>query len=191
VSNPSCKDVTYLLDRIQHGDASARNELLTVVSSEFYEIARHFMNHERRDHTLTPTALAHEAVIRLINEAAFGQAENRAHFFGIVARCMWQVLVHHARGRAAERRGGSWTRHPLDDALDYLAARGVDDPLCFDQLLDELETIDPRQRAVVEFRFLLELSVRKTAELLGVSERTIELDLQKARAWLYLRLQGV
>ncbi len=191
MSEFSCKDVTHLLDRIQHGDASARNELLTAVSSEFYQIARHFMNRERSDHTLTPTALAHEAVIRLINEAALEQSENRAHFFGIVARCMWQVLVHHARRRAAEQRGGSWKRQPLDDALDYLAVRGVDDPLRFDELLEELGTIDERQRAVVEFRFLLEMSVRKTAELLGVSERTVELDWQKGRAWLYSRLTGV
>jgi RNA polymerase sigma factor (TIGR02999 family) len=149
------------------------------------------MNHERRDHTLTPTALAHEAVIRLINEAALEQSENRAHFFGIVARCMWQVLVHHARRRAAEQRGGSWKRQPLDDALDYLAVRGVDDPLRFDQLLEELGNIDERQRAVVEFRFLLEMSVRQTSELLGVSERSVELDWQKARAWLYSRIAGV
>lgn len=191
MSNPSCKDVTYLLDRIRQGDASARNELLATVSSEFYQIARDLMNHERRDHTLTTAALANEAVIRLINDAALEQSENRAHFFGIVARCMREVLIHHARRRGAEQRGGSWKRQPLDDVLDYLAVRGVHDPLRFDQLLDELETISPRQRAVVEFRFLLEMSVWKTAELLGVSERTVELDWQKARAWLYLRLEGV
>lgn len=190
MSAPSCKDVTYLLDRIQQGDVAARNELLTAVSDEFYEIARHFMKRERRNHTLTPTALAHEAVIRMIDDSTLEQAENRSHFFGILFHCMWEVLVHHARRRAAKRRGGSWTRHALDDTLDYLAARGVDDPVRFEQLLGELEAIDARQRAVVEFRLLLELSVQKTAELLGVSDRTVELDLKKARTWLYSQLKG-
>lgn len=182
--------VTRLLSRIHGGDVTAQNELLSLVSDELYDIARFLMQAERRDHSLSATALANEAVVRLIKEAAFETAQNRAHLFGILARSMRQVLVAHAKKRKTERRGGDWNRHPFDEVLEHWAGRGVEDFVRFDEVLHELGEIDERQRQVIEFRFVLEFSVQETASLLGVSERTVELDTKKARAFLFDRLRS-
>jgi RNA polymerase sigma factor (TIGR02999 family) len=191
LDSPNRKEgVTRLIGRIQCGDVSARNELLNLVSDELYDIARFLMQAERKDHTLTATALANEAVVRLLKEAALENAQNRAHLFGILARSMRQVLVAHAKKRKSERRGGDWNRHPFDEVLEQWAGRGVADFVRFDEILHELGEIDQRQRQVIEFRFVLEFSVQVTASLLGVSERTIELDTKKARAFLFDRLRG-
>jgi len=181
--------VTTLLSLVNGGDEQARNDLLDLINGELHDVARALMQRERRDHTLTPTALANEAVVRLIDEAALQTAENRAHLFGMIAQSMRQVLVRHAKDRTRLRRGGGWQRHAFDDVLDQWAARGVTDFVRFDELLHELGRIDERQRVVIELRFVLERSVKETAAMMGVSERTVELETKKARAWLFAQLE--
>jgi RNA polymerase sigma factor (TIGR02999 family) len=179
--------VTMLLNRIREGDIAARNELLSLVNEELYAIARHLMQGERRGHTYTPTALAHEAVVRLINEAALQDAVNRAHFFGMLARSMRQILVRHAIERKRHCLG-DFKRHSLDGMIEHLAALGITDVVRFDELLQELGEINERQQRVIELRFFLEMGVKETAALLGVKERTVESETAVARGWLYKRL---
>jgi len=183
--------VTVLLNRIREGDGAAGNELFNLVSEELHVIARHLMQGERRDHTYTPTDLVHEAVVRLVNEEALRDAVNRAHLFGMLARSMRQALVRHAIKRKRKNLG-NLKRHSLDDVTEHLAALGINDIVRFDEVLNELHelgVIDERQQRVIELRFFLGKSVKDTAEILGVKERTVELDTQMAKACLFKRLK--
>lgn len=185
---PSAGEVTKLLLRASEGDEESRNELLSFVYDELRQLARQQLRRERPDHTLEGTALVHEAFVRLAGDAAPGW-KNRAHFFGIAARCMRQVLVDHARSRGSLKRGGSWERTSLTNK-----GLGVVLPLtelvALDDALEKLGELDPRLLTVVEYRFFGGLEEREVAELLGVSTRTVQRDWAAARAWLYKELHG-
>jgi len=183
---PPTGEVTRLLGQVRGGDRAAFDQLLPLVYDELRRIARGQLRRERREHTLFPTALVHEAYIKLIDQAAVDW-QGKAHFLGVAARCMRQILVDYARRRNAEKRGGDWARTTLTHR-----DLGIDVPLeelvTLDAALDRLDQLDSRLRQVVEYRFFAGMTEDEIAEVLGVSTRTVQRDWLKARAWLYKEL---
>ena len=177
-------DVTRLLGAVRHGDANALDRIYPHVYDELHHVAERQLRRERSGHTLHPTALVHEAYIKLAGGGL--EAANRSHFLAIAARAMRQVLVDHARRRGAQKRGGEWQATTLTDG-----AATIDlDPAELIALDRALENLDPRQRQVVECRFFGGMEETEIAEAIGVSERTVRRDWVKARAWLYREMYG-
>ena len=176
-------EVTRLLERASGGDADARATLFDVLYRELRRLAEAAMRAERANHTLQPTALVHEAFLRLAGE--HGRFENRAHFLGVAAGAMRRVLVDHARGRNAQKRGSGATLVTVDDLDDLPQPASEDiDLVVLDDALSRLSALDARQGLIVELRFFGGLSVEETAAIVGVSERTIKREWQLSRAWL-------
>lgn len=174
--------VTDLLARWRSGDREALDALMPLVYQELRRIARHYLQRERADHTLQSTALVHEAYVRLVGNNP-PEWRNRAHFFGVAARLMRQILVDHARVQRADKRGGGAFKLSLDEGL--VGAPGKDlDLLDLDNALRGLAQLDPQQSQVVELRFFAGLSIEDTAEVLGISPATVKRDWATARAWL-------
>jgi RNA polymerase sigma factor (TIGR02999 family) len=180
-------DVTALLIAWGRGEAEARERLIPLVYAELRKLAAGAMAAERRDHTLEPTALVHETYMKLIRQAEVPW-ESRAHFFGVAARLMRQILVDHARAHGAGKRGGGKQRLTLDSALAAAAGGNEVELIALDDALTALSRIDADQARVVELRFFGGLSVPETAEALGVSAATVKRDWAVARAWLFRRL---
>jgi RNA polymerase sigma factor (TIGR02999 family) len=149
------------------------------------------MRRERPGHTLSPTAVVHEAMIKLLGGAAIDRAEDRSYLFGSAARAMREVLIDHARRRSTARHGGGYQRVPLDAVVEYIQDQGVD-IVAVHEALDRLAERDERQAQVVTLRYFGGLTVPEIAEALGVSVGTIERDWRIARAWLSneLRAEG-
>lgn len=190
--NSGGDDVTRYLERISEGDERAADQLLPLVYDELRRIAERQMRHERSGHTLQPTALVHEAYLKLVGGAdrAPQIGGNRAHFFAIAARAVRQVLISHARARDAEKRGGGAQRVPLD-AGDAIAA--VDDSsfdaLALSEAIDELGKFDARHAQIAEMRLFGGSSVEEIAEALGGSRRLIQVEWKAAKRWLSDRLK--
>ncbi len=180
-------DVTQLLVAWTDGDDAALERLTRLVESELRRLARVYMRHERRDHTLQPTALVNEAFVRLTG-ARDVQWQNRAHFFGISARLMRRVLVDHARSRGYRKRGGEARRVTLTDAL-LISRNETVDVVALDRALTALAQVDQRKSRMVELRFFGGLSVAETAEVLHVSSDTIKRDWRLAKLWLLRELE--
>lgn len=179
---PSLSNVTQMLHDWSNGDREAIDKLIPVVYRELRRQAVRYLRRERPGHTLQPTALIHEAYLRLIDQRSV-QWQNRAHFFAISAQLMRRILVNHARDRQAAKRGGSDIKLPLEEAM--IASEGKEvDLVALDEALERLATIDPQQSHVVELKFFSGLSVEETAEVLGVSPRTDKRDWNVAKAWL-------
>lgn len=187
---PEIDRTTRLLNELSAGDRAAADRLLPLVYEELRDLASKFMRAERRDHTLQPTALVHEAYLRLVNEKQVHWT-GRSHFFAIAARCIRQILVNHANAHRAAKRGGGAKRLALVDAdagtSDDAIGGGVD-LLELEAALAELGAVDERRAQVVELRFFGGLNVEQTASVLGVSQRTVTGDWRFARAWLKTRL---
>jgi RNA polymerase sigma factor (TIGR02999 family) len=177
------RDLTKILGRARDGDAPARRELITLIYNELRNVASRLMRNERADHTLPPTAVVHEAVIRLLGDAVFDKAVDRSYLFASAARAMREVLIDHARRRRAARRGGGWRRTPLDHVVDYFEDQGVD-VVAVHEALDRLTAWNERQGQVMTLRYFGGLTVPEVAEALGVSVVTVERDWRLARAWL-------
>jgi RNA polymerase sigma-70 factor (ECF subfamily) len=188
LQTPSPEAVTALLQAWSQGDVSARDELFPLVYEELRRRAAAYMRRERPDHTLRPTALVHEAYLRLIGQRS-GAWQNRSQFFGVASQMMRRILVDHGRARVAAKRPGSGLRVGLDEDVAAVAPLELDLVL-LDQALDELTALDERQGRVVELRFFGGLSHEQTAEVLGVSLATVNRDWRLARAWLHQRVQG-
>lgn len=176
-------DITLLLAELRAGNSSAESRLLSLVYDELRRLARRYMRGERPDHTLQPTALVHEAYLRLAGQRGVDW-QDRAHFFGVAAQLMRRILVDHARARNAEKRGGHEPRIALDDALAFTEEKCAE-LLALDEALSRLAQRDPRQARVVELRFFGGLSEDEAAEVLGISTRTLKRDWSVARAWLF------
>lgn len=184
----SSNQVTTLLVRWREGDSEALEELMPLVYGELRRLAGHYLRKERSDHTLQSTALVHEAYLRLAGQSP-PEWQNRAHFFGIAARIMRQILVEHARARDAAKRGGGACRLTLDAAV-AISDRTDVDILELDRALTGLAELDPQQSRIVELRFFGGLTIEDTSEVLGISPATVKRDWVTARAWLYRAMTG-
>jgi RNA polymerase sigma factor (TIGR02999 family) len=176
-------DVTILLKKLTAGDNDASSELMAAVYNELRRLAASYMRRERPDHTLQATALVHEAYLKLVNQRTVDW-QNRAHFYGVAAQLMRRILVDHARGRLRDKRGGGQKMVSLDEPL-LADERQAGALLELDEALQRLAKLDPRQSRVVELRFFGGLTVEETAEVMGVSPKTVKRDWAVARAWLY------
>jgi RNA polymerase sigma factor (TIGR02999 family) len=175
-------NVTRLLLQWKGGDAAALDRLLPLVYSELRRIAARHLKRERPGHSLQPTALVHEAYLRLVDAANVDWHE-RAQFFGLAARLMRQILVDHARTRDAAKRGGGTPKVSLEEAPE--PHRGPDiDLIALDEALGQLAALDPQQGRVVELRYFGGLTIEETAEVIGVSPATVKRDWTMAKAWL-------
>jgi RNA polymerase sigma factor (TIGR02999 family) len=181
-------DVSGLLQAWGRGDVEARDRLLPVVYQELRRRAAAYLRRERVGHTLQPTALVHEAYLRLVKQD-HAVWQNRAQFFGVAAQMMRRILVDCARARKMAKRSGEWARVTLDDDVAQCQARDVE-LLDLDRALTELATFDARKSQVTELRFFGGLSLAETGHVLDLSVATVEREWQAARAWLHSRLSG-
>jgi RNA polymerase sigma-70 factor (ECF subfamily) len=182
-------DLTGLLGRWATGTPADRERLLTAVQRELRRIAAAYMRRERPDHTLQPTALVNEAYMRLINERDV-RWDNRAHFFGIAARLMRQILVDHARKHRAGKRGMAVrTDRPLSQVADPSGGQDLD-VVALHEALDDLAALDPRQAEIVELRYFGGLTEAEVATVKGLSPATIRREVAAARFWLGRRMRA-
>ena len=183
-------EVTQLLVRIRDGDEQAAARLIPLVYKELRKMAAGIMKRERPDHTLQPTAVVHEAFLRIM-EGGHLNYENRAHFFAIAARAMRRVLVDHARRRLADKRGGEAQRQvELEDEIG-LTVQQSEDVLALHEALDGLEKLDARGARIVEMHYFSGNGVAEIAVVLHISERTVKHELQTARLFLKQQLQSL
>ena len=181
-------DITALLSLWNKGDDHPPGDLFPAVYGELRRLAHRLMRRERSDHTLDPTALVHEAYVRLVDGQKLGW-QDRGHFYAVTAQLMRRILVDHARGLQTERRGGACVKLHLED-WDLVQGHGVNDLLELNEALGALETVDARKARVIELRFFGGLSVEETATVLDVSKPTVILDTRLARAWLFHYIHG-
>jgi len=181
--------VTQLLIEWGQGDERAHDEVLPLVYEELRLLAARYMSRERRDHTLQPTALIHEAYLRLVDQRHVDW-KNRAQFVGLAAVMMRRVLVNHARDRAAAKRGGDVERVTLSLAADAFDGPDDVDLIALHEALDRLAALDERKSRIVELKFFGGLTTAEISEVLQLSPATIERDWSFARAWLYDALIG-
>ncbi|GMU37222.1 MAG: sigma-70 family RNA polymerase sigma factor [Phycisphaerae bacterium] len=176
------QDVTAILQRASAGERAATEALLPLVYDELRRLARHYLAGAQAGHTLQPTAVVHEAFVKLAGGAASAW-ESRAHFFAVAAKAMRQVLADHARARQAAKRGGDRERVTLSG----LATPSREDEYDLERLdlaLEKLAVLDPQQARIVECRFLVGMTVEEIGCVLGVSTRTVEREWSAARLWL-------
>lgn len=181
-------EVTLLLAAWAKGNQQALDALAPLVYKELRQLAASYLRKERQGHTLQPTALVHEAYVRLVGHAS-PSWQNRSHFFGVAARLMRQILVDHARRRKARKRDGSRAKVSLDEALSFRQER-TDALVALDNGLIALEKMDPRKSKAVELRYFGGLSMEEIARTLEVSAVTVRRDLRMAEAWLHHQMQG-
>jgi RNA polymerase sigma factor (TIGR02999 family) len=183
IVSPSEHEVTALLKAWSNGNVAARDLLMPLVYEELRRRASAYLRRERPGHTLQPTALVHEAYLRLVDQRRVAW-QNRAQFFGVAAEMMRRILVDHARAKLTAKRSGMLSRVTLDP--DVAVAQPVDvDVLDLDSALDRLASVDARKSRIAELRFFGGLSLKETGEVLNVSLTTVERDWQVARAWLF------
>jgi RNA polymerase sigma-70 factor (ECF subfamily) len=178
-------EITLLLRLVAQRDAEAQDRLFEIVYPQLRRLAAVYLSRERHDHTLQPTALVHEAFLRIPGEGIDWQG--RGHFFAIAATAMRRVLVDHARGLLSAKRSGQ--RIELTDAIVYDQQR-PEEIVELDRAMDRLAGMHPRQARVVEMRFFAGMTEEQIAGVLGVASRTVRRDWQIARAWLYEELIG-
>ena len=185
---PSRGDITQWLAVCREGDTAALERLLPLVYDQLHRQAMRAFSRERAGHTLQPTALVNEVYLRMADQHEM-KWQNRAQFFGIAAQMMRRILVSHARARHAVKRGGGETRITLEEGVAAAPERDVD-LLALDEALGRLEVIDAEKSRMVELRFFSGLSVEETAEVMGVSPRTIDRQWQTTKAWLHRELRA-
>ena len=188
VSMPSSNPITELLSRWSDGDLAARDALVPLVYDKLRRIARRSLSGQRGDHTLQPTALVHEAYLRLTRSDS-KDWRDRAHFFAMAAQMMRQILVDHARKKAAAKRGGHAVTVVLDEA-SAVSGRPSLDLLALDDALKQLAALDARQCQIVELRFFGGLSIEEAAKAVKISPATTKREWTTARLWLYHALNG-
>ena len=179
-------EITQLLVDWSNGRQEALAELLPVVHAELRRVARRSLRRERPDHTLSGTALVNEVYLQLVDQRAV-RWQNRAHFFGIAANLMRQILVQHARRHQTAKRGGGQYVLALEEGAAVSTERSVD-LVALDDALRDLAERDVRKSRIVELRFFAGLSTEETAEVIGVSPRTVKREWRLAKAWLYHEL---
>ncbi len=183
----SSAQITKLLDNWHQGDQKARDELIPLVYEELRRMARQRLWRQRPDHTLQSAALVNEAYLRLVQQKS-PQWQNRAHFFGVAAQMMRNILVDYARNRLAAKRGGGAQRVSLETEFG-LARQPEIDLLALDEGLQKLARLDAQQSRLVELRYFGGLSIEETAEVMGISPATVKREWATARAWLKRELK--
>lgn len=182
MATPTPGEVTRILQAWGRGDQQAVDRLMPLVYGELRRLAQHYLRRERPDHTLQPTALVHEAYLRLVDQRGVSW-QNRAHFFGVAAQAMRRILVDYARRHRAGKRGGGSLKISLADVA-VAAKEGSEDLATLDDALNRLAAMDPRQGQIVELRLFGGLTVDETADLLRISAATVKREWTTAKAWL-------
>ena len=180
-------NITELLSEYKNGNREAIDEIFPLVYDELRRLAASRLRTERDDHTLQPTALVHEAYLRLIEQNK-QTWENRVHFFGLAAEMMRRILVNHALGKNRIKRFGNQTRLALDDAVSFAQEKEIDVVL-LDEALINLTKFDAVQAKIIELKFFGGLTSEEVAEVLGVSDSTIKREWRIAKAWLHQQLK--
>ena len=186
MATPPTPDITRLLVDWSEGRRDALDQLMPAIYQELHKIAGSYLRRERAEHTLQPTALIHEAYLRLVDQNV-PSFKSRTHFYGVAAHVMRQILVEHARARGAAKRGAGGRKVSLDDVTLFSAERTAD-LVALDDALTTLAGFDERKCKVIELRFFAGLSLDDTADALGVSVATIGRELRLAQAWLQREL---
>ncbi|WP_146390092.1 ECF-type sigma factor [Allorhodopirellula solitaria] len=182
--------VTQILNQIEGGDQQATEQLLPLVYQELRQLASRRMTHEKAGHTLQPTALVHEAFLRLVGGENSQAWEGRGHFFAAAAESMRRILIESARRRNAEKRGGHFQRAELADDAAAIDPDDSETLLALDDALTKLESMDTELARLVQLRYFTGLTIDQTAELLDVSPRTVKRNWAYARAWLKREMGG-
>ena len=185
MTGPATHEVTRLLAEWAKGNDQALDDLTPLVYKELRQLAANYLRRERQGHTLQPTALVHEAYLRLVDQTCLNW-QNRSHFYGVAARLMRQILVDHARRKLAGKRAG--VKISLEEAVSFERERGQD-LLALDTGLNALEKLDPRKCKAVELRYFGGLSMDEIAQALDVSIITVRRDLRMAEAWLHNKIK--
>jgi len=188
METPPPNAVTRLLLEWRSGDQGALDRLMPLVYAELRRVARQCLRHERSGHTLQPTALVHEAYLKLVDLRRL-KWQDRAHFFAVSAQLIRRILVDHARRHAAAKRGGGVPALTFEGLLEPALKRDLN-VVALDDTLSRLAALDARQARLVELRFFGGLNVAETAEVLGVSSATVKREWQTAKAWLYRELRA-
>jgi RNA polymerase sigma factor (TIGR02999 family) len=182
------QDITRLLAELSGGNSEVVNALLPLIYSELHGMAENQLRRERRDHTLSATALVHEAYLKLVDQSRVTW-QNRAHFLGVASQAMRRILINYAQQRKAQKRGGDMIATTFDDDLLPRETR-AEQLIDLDEALNRLKELDARQAQVVEYRFFGGLTHEEIAEVLGISVPTVQRDWRVARAWLSKELKA-
>lgn len=189
MSQNTSPEITRMLIELTNGNTEIVNGLLPLIYDELRKLAGNYLRRERAAHTLQPTALVHEAYMKLIDQKQV-KWQNRAHFFGIAAQIMRRLLVDHARKHTADKRGGEAEILPLEEEILVVSNEKSAELLALDEALENLEKMDPQKAKIVELRYFGGLSIEETAEVLGISVATVNRQWRMAKAWLYGQLAG-
>ena len=183
------KEVTVFLKAWSDGDRAAADSLLQLVYKEMRKLAASYLQKQRPDHTLQPTALVHEAYLKLIDTSEINW-QDRAHFFAVAAQTMRNILVDHARKVNADKRGGDAQKIQLDEAVGLSKKQDVD-LIDLDECLTKLAQQDEKQSRIIELRFFGGLTIEETAEVLKISPATVKREWAMARAWLFRQMKSL
>lgn len=183
------KPITHILSEIKSGNQEALDKLLPLVYDELRRLANSYLKRERANHTLQPTALVHEAYLRLLGQKEIAW-QNRAHFFGVSARLMREVLIEYARAKNRLKRGGEFkTQIALDEAVSFAGAKDLD-VVSVDEALTKLERLDERQARIVEMKFFAGMTIEEIAEVSDISPATVKREWATAKLLLYKMLNA-
>ena len=183
-------EVTRILSAIAQGDPSAASQLLPLVYDELRKLAAHRLAHQMPEQTLQPTALVHEAYLRLVGDPKVDDWDSRGHFFAAAAEAMRRILVENARRKGRRKHGGDLIRHDLDAADEVAEPEVREDLLALDEALTKLASVDPQAAQLVQLRYFAGLSIPEAAKALGVSPRTADRLWAFARVWLLREIGG-
>ena len=183
-------EVTRILSAMEQGDPHAASQLLPLVYDELRKLAAYRLAHQTPGQTLQPTALVHEAYLRLVGDPEGQDWDSRGHFFAAAAEAMRRILVENARRKGRRKRGGSLTRRDLVDAEQLTEPEVSEDLIALDEALKKLATVDAQAAQLVELRYFAGLSIPETAQTLGISPRTANRLWAYARAWLLREVGG-
>jgi len=184
MKDESPHDITQMLIELTDGNTEVVNQILPRIYDELRKLASSYLRRERADHTLQPTALVHEAYMKLIDQKKV-HWQNRAHFFGIAAQVMRRILLDHARKHNADKRGGEAEKLPIEEEILVVSHEKSAELIALDDALETLAKMDPQKAKIVELRYFGGLSIEETAEVMGVSVPTINRQWRMAKAWLY------
>src|SRR5262249_13221127 len=184
----SSNEITRQLIAWSKGDKAALERLIPAVYQELRRMADYYLRGEQSGHSLQPTALVHEAYLRLIDQSQV-EWHNRAHFFGVAAQMMRRILIDHAKTKHRAKRGGGARKISLEETVNYTREKAAE-LVALDEALRELGEIDERKSRIVELRYFGGLTVDETAEVLGISDKTVMRDWNLAKAWLYSAMTG-